>query len=119
LSHAMCDSGLERKICAVLDSNENVASWVKNHRLYLEIPYQYFGNSYRYRPDFIVKLTNGKTLLVEGKGVATEQDDAKTTAARRWVQAVNNWGSLGHWKYEIVFDTDALEDLLSGEVSGS
>lgn len=115
LSHAMCDSGLERKICAVLDSNENVISWVKNHRLYLEIPYQYFGNSYRYRPDFIVKLTSGKTLLLEGKGVATEQDDAKTTAARRWVQAVNNWGSLGDWTYEIVFDTDALEDILTGE----
>lgn len=113
LSHAMCDSGLERKLCAVLDASDEVHSWVKNHKLYLEIPYQYFGNTYRYRPDFVVKLTNGKTLLVEGKGVATEQDDAKSTAARRWVQAVNNWGQLGDWSYELVFDAHDLPDILS------
>lgn len=113
LSHAMCDSGLERKICAVLDSNDEVVAWVKNHKLYLEIPYQYFGNTYRYRPDFIVKLKNGKTLIVEGKGVASEQDDAKATAARRWVQAVNNWNQLGEWGYEIVFDANDLPALLT------
>jgi type III restriction enzyme len=78
----------------------------------LEIPYQYFGNTYRYRPDFMVKLTNGKTLLVEGKGVATEQDDAKATAARRWVQAVNNWGQLGSWDYELIFDANDLANVL-------
>lgn len=113
LSHAMCDSGLERKMCAVFDANDEVVSWVKNHKLYLEIPYQYFGNTYRYRPDFIVKLTNGKTLLIEGKGVATEQDDAKATAARRWVQAVNNWQQLGHWEYELVFDANDLAGIIS------
>lgn len=113
LSHAMCDSGLERKMCAVFDANDEVVSWVKNHKLYLEIPYQYFGNTYRYRPDFIVKLSNGKTLLVEGKGVATEQDDAKATAARRWVQAVNNWQQLGEWEYELVFDANDLAAIIS------
>jgi type III restriction enzyme len=117
LSHAMCDSGLERKICAVLDADPNVHSWVKNHKLYLEIPYQYFGNTYRYRPDFIVRLTNGKTLLVEGKGVASEQDDSKATAARRWIQAVNNWGELGHWEYELVFDSNKLPSILAAHNS--
>lgn len=113
LSHAMCDSGLERKMCAVFDASDEVHSWVKNHKLYLEIPYQYFGNTYRYRPDFVVKLKNGKTLLLESKGVATEQDDAKATAARRWVQAVNNWGQLGNWNYELVFDANDLPNILS------
>lgn len=112
LSHAVCDSGLERKISAVLDSSDYVVSWVKNHKLYLEIPYQYFGNTYRYRPDFIVKLPNGKNLIIEGKGVASEQDDAKATAARRWVQAVNNWGQLGEWDYELVFDANELGSIL-------
>jgi type III restriction enzyme len=117
LSHAVCDSGLERKICAVLDSSDLVVSWVKNHKLYLEIPYQYFGNTYRYRPDFLVKLKNGVTLIVEGKGVATEQDDAKATAARRWVQAVNNWGQLGIWNYEIVFDANDLIPVLEARTT--
>jgi type III restriction enzyme len=112
ISHAMCDSGLERKICAVLDEQDRVVAWVKNHKLYLEIPYQYFGNTYRYRPDFIVRLSGGKILLLEGKGVATEQDDAKTTAARRWVQAVNNWGQLGTWDYELVFDANEIPAIL-------
>ena len=69
LSHAVVDSGLERKICAVLDADDNnVEAWVKNHRLYLEIPYLYFGGTYRYRPDFVVRLTSGLMVLLEGKG---------------------------------------------------
>jgi len=54
----------------------------------------YFGNTFRYRPDFVVRLTSGLTVLLEGKGDPNEEDDAKATAARRWVQAVNTWGRL-------------------------
>jgi hypothetical protein len=32
---------------------------------------------------------NGVTLLLEIKGLETEQDRAKHQAARRWVEAVN------------------------------
>ena len=39
------------EICAVLADDNNVEAWVKSHRLYLEIPYLYFGGTYRYRPD--------------------------------------------------------------------
>lgn len=62
LSHAVCDSGLERKMCAVFDAHPNVQAWVKNHKLFLEIPYLYFGTTYRYRPDFIARLDNGLTV---------------------------------------------------------
>ena len=97
LSHAVVDSNLERKICAVLDADDRpVEAWVKNHRLYLEIPYLYFGITHQYRPDFVVRLTSGLTVLLEGKGDPDERDDAKATAARRWVQAVNTWGGLGY-----------------------
>jgi type III restriction enzyme len=65
----------------------------------------------------LVKLKNGVTLIVEGKGVATEQDDAKATAARRWVQAVNNWGQLGIWNYEIVFDANDLIPVLEARTT--
>ncbi|MFZ0666638.1 MAG: hypothetical protein WAM97_12865, partial [Acidimicrobiales bacterium] len=47
LSHAVCDSGLERKMCAVLDADDEVVAWVKNHKLFLEIPYLYMGLTYR------------------------------------------------------------------------
>lgn len=114
LSHAVCDSGLERKMCAVLDSDGvPVHSWVKNHRLFLEIPYLYFGTTYRYRPDFVVRLSNGLTLLLEGKGDPDEKDDAKATAARRWVEAVNTWRGLGAWRHSICYDAATLAGELS------
>ena len=116
LSHAVCDSNLERKIVAVLEDSEIVHSFVKNHRLFLEIPYMYFGNSHHYRPDFIVRLTSGKTILLEGKGVADEKDDAKATAARRWVEAVNSWNQLGNWAHEICYDAAELENTLKSHL---
>lgn len=117
LNHAVVDSGLERKMCAVLDSHPDVVSWVKNHKLYLEIPYLYFGNTHRYLPDFIVKLSNDTTLLLEGKGEADEKDDAKFTAARRWVEAVNTWGGLGTWSYEVCWDASKLAEQISDAVA--
>ena len=113
LSHAVCDSNLERKLVAILDSIDLVEAWVKNHRLYLEIPYLHMGVSHHYRPDFIVRLSTGLTVLVEGKGVADEKDDSKATAARRWVQAVNSWGALGTWAHVISYDANDLELQLS------
>ena len=113
LSHAVCDSNLERKIAAVLDSSNLVKAWAKNHRLYLEIPYLHMGVSHHYRPDFIVRLNSGLMVLVEGKGIADEKDDAKATAARRWVQAVNSWGELGQWAHIICFDANELDKLMS------
>jgi type III restriction enzyme len=113
LSHAVVDSGLERKICAVLDAEDSpIEAWVKNHRLYLEIPYLYFGITHRYRPDFVVRLTSGLTVLLEGKGDPDEKDDAKATAARRWVQAVNTWGGLGTWTHHICYDAATLKEEL-------
>jgi type III restriction enzyme len=116
LSHAVCDSNLERKIAAVLDADSIVESWVKNHRLYFEIPYMYMGTSRHYRPDFVVVLDNGHKVLVEGKGLPDEKDDAKATAARRWVQAVNTWGKLGTWSYVICTDPNKLTSQLREQV---
>jgi type III restriction enzyme len=113
LSHAVCDSGLERKMCAVLDAHPLVHSWVKNHKLFLEIPYLYFGVTHRYRPDFIVKLTTGLVVLLEGKGDPDEKDDAKATAARRWVEATNTWGGLGTWIHDICYGAGSLKDRLT------
>lgn len=112
LSHAVCDSGLERQMCAVLDAHPHVDAWVKNHKLFLEIPYLYFGKTYRYRPDFIVRLDRGRILLLEGKGDPDEKDDAKATAARRWVAAVNTWAGLGVWDHAICYDASTLAHLL-------
>jgi type III restriction enzyme len=112
LSHAVCDSNLERRICAILDEHSTVDAWVKNHRLFLEIPYLFFGQAHRYRPDFLISLAGGGFLLLEGKGVPDEKDDAKATAARRWVAAVNAWGGLGRWRHHICYEPATLADEL-------
>jgi type III restriction enzyme len=110
LSHAVVDSNLERQMCAVLDADDSpVSAWVKNHRLFLEIPYLYFGSTHRYRPDFVARLTSGEILLLEGKGDPDEKDDAKATAARRWVEAVNTWGGLARWRHHICYDASTLK----------
>ncbi|WP_319461255.1 DEAD/DEAH box helicase family protein [Micromonospora sp. RTP1Z1] len=113
LSHAVVDSGLERKMCAVLDAHDEVQAWVKNHKLFLEIPYLYFGITHRYRPDFVVRMKSGLTVLLEGKGIPDEKDDAKATAARRWIEAVNTWNGLGTWIHRICYDPGTLDADLS------
>ena len=74
----MCDSKLEARIARALHWNPNVVAYVKNDRLYFDIPYQYLGRTHRYRPDFIVRLGSGLHVLVEGKGSPTEADDAES-----------------------------------------
>lgn len=113
LSHGVVDSGLERKIIAVLEADDRVEAWVKNHKLFLEIPYVYLGTTYRYRPDFVVRLTSGQIVLLEGKGNPDEKDDAKATAARRWCQAVNTWGGLGEWVHHICYDAGDLAGTIT------
>jgi type III restriction enzyme len=108
LSHAVCDSGLEARLAHVLENRPEVVAYAKNDRLFLEIPYRYLGKPAKYRPDFIVRLADGTTTLIEGKGRADEKDDSKATAARRWVDAVNAWQKLGQWDHRVCYSEDEL-----------
>jgi len=112
ISHVVWDSQLERDIARQLDRDERVVSFAKNERLFYEIPYRWQGTTGRYRPDFVIKLESGVTLVIEGKGRKTEKDDAKLTAARRWIEAVNAWGRLGPWGFGLVFKEAEVSPLL-------
>jgi type III restriction enzyme len=76
-----------------------VVCYARNDRFEFNIPYELYGNPHVYEPDFLVKLSNGLTLVVEIKGREHEADDAKHQAAKRWVSAVNNRGKLGRWDF--------------------
>ena len=112
LSHAVCDSKLEAGIVAKLEHDDRVAYYAKNDRLFLEIPYRWQGVSGRYRPDFLVQLVDGRTLLLEGKGRKTERDDSKLQAARRWRDAVNDWGAMGHWEFAVARSVAEVQMVL-------
>ncbi len=103
----------ESSACFWLEQSEAVTSYLRNDHLGLVIPYEYTGISHGYEPDFLVRLQNGVTLLLEIKGFETDQDIAKHAGAKRWVKAVNNWGQLGQWGFHVCRDPQRLRQELA------
>ena len=85
-----------------------VITYAKNDHLEFTIPYEYLGISHAYVPDFLVRLANGVTLVLEIKGYLDDQDRAKHQAAQRWRGAVNTWGQLGRWEFHVCTDPQML-----------
>jgi len=85
-----------------------VKYYARNDGLGFVIPYEYMGVSQHYEPDFLVRLANDVTLVLEIKGMVTDQDNAKHEAAKRWIAAVNNWGQLGRWAFHVNKDPQML-----------
>lgn len=52
----------------------------------------------------MIRLSNGKTLILEVKGQDSEQNKAKRVAMRTWVQAVNEHGGFGQWCFDVVLE---------------
>jgi type III restriction enzyme len=96
-----------------LEQSPLVASYARNDHLELAVPYEFLGTPHAYYPDFLVRLTNGLSILLEIKGEEDEQDRAKHQAARRWVSAVNHWGREGQWRLLVCRDSQQLGELLS------
>lgn len=72
---------------------------VRNDRLELTVPYEFFGQHRAYGPDFVVRMADGSHLLLEVKGPMLAEVPAKHEAAARWVAAVNRGGQLGRWAF--------------------
>ena len=54
----------ERSIRAGSSDEKNVISWVKNDHLGFEVLYIFRGVVKKYRPDFLIRLANGVTLVL-------------------------------------------------------
>jgi type III restriction enzyme len=91
-----------------LAQQDGVYCYARNDRLEFNIPYEFYGNLHVYEPDFLVRLKNWVTLIVEIKGKPGEDTDAKHQGARRWVKAVNHWGRLGEWDFLVCWDPQKL-----------
>lgn len=91
-----------------LEQSPAVIAYVRNDHLEFTIPYEFEGVTHAYTPDFLVRLADGTTLILEIKGEEDEQDRAKHQAARRWVAAVNHWGKLGRWAFDVCSDPQRL-----------
>jgi len=97
-----------------LEQSPRVAFYARNDELGMVIGYDYEGQPHAYQPDFLVRLTDGRTVVLETKGYLMDQDRAKHAAAKRWVSAVNHWGQLGAWAFSVCSDPQRLGDLLAG-----
>ena len=64
-------------------------------------------------PDFIVETDSGLNVIVEIKGVMTDNADVKAKAAERWVKAVNRLGQHGTWHYLLVMNPGMLGKILN------
>ena len=74
INFCVYDSTWEASEAFALDHDENVEAWVKNDHLGFEVLYVFKGVVRKYRPDFLIRLTNGKMLVLEVKG----QDTSRT-----------------------------------------
>ena len=92
-----------------LESSDAVQFYARNDHMGLTIPYEYMGIDHSYEPDFLVRLSNGVTVVLEIKGFEDDPAKAKHTAAKRWVEAVNNWGQLGAWAFHVCRNPQLLD----------
>ena len=114
VSAVVLDSTWEQTAAFYLEhQSDQVICYVRNDRPFLLMPYEYEGVARQYEPDYIVRLINGKTLILEMKGEEDDQDKQKHQAAQRWITAVNNWGRLGTWEFVVCHDPPLLPKMLA------
>ncbi len=110
------DSPWEDSVAFRLDNDDRVRAWAKNDHLGLEIPYVHRGVPRRYRPDFIIALNNGTTLMLEVKGQPTDESEAKRQYLAEWTAAVSAHGAFGLWVEETIFAVRDYDDAIARHV---
>ncbi len=107
------DSAWEASEAYALDHHPAVEAWVKNDHLGFEVLYVHNGVVHKYRPDFLIRLTNGETLILEVKGRDRESDRTKRTYLREWVTAVNAHGGFGRWSCAVSTNPGEIHDAIT------
>jgi type III restriction enzyme len=110
------DSTWEASEASVLDHTKYdhlVHAWVKNDHLGFEILYAFGGTTHKYRPDFLIRLANGHTLVLETKGQDSLKEQTKRAYIKDWVRAVNAHGGFGTWHYEVSFNPADVVGILT------
>ncbi len=113
ISHCVFDSGWEFTEAFVLEKNPDVVSWVKNDHLGFEIVYVFDGVVRKYYPDFLIRLRNGKMLVLETKGQVTRQTTEKRKALEEWIIAVNQLGDYGEWVSDLSTDIADVDGIIA------
>jgi type III restriction enzyme len=97
------DSGLELEFAAFLDSATDVESFAKNY-LAIKFKLDYVtadGGIGNYYPDFLVKMKDGRVVIVEVKGQEDVEVEPKMMRLGQWIEDVNRVQSAT--RYDFVF----------------
>ena len=112
ISHMVADGSWEQYGANLLETSMLVAAYAKNDHLGFQIYYLWNGARRRYIPDFLIRLSNGKTLVLEIKGEDSEQNRAKRAALDIWVKGVNSKGGFGVWCWDVAFQPAQIHDIV-------
>ncbi len=112
ISHCVFDSTWEACEAYEVERNEHVAAYAKNDHLGFHVFYLWNGSKRKYIPDFLIRLKNGKNLILEVKGEDSQQNQAKRQALGEWIQAVNNKGGFGTWAADVSFTPSDIPGIL-------
>jgi type III restriction enzyme len=118
VSHVVVDSSWEMYAANLLEKNKLVQAYAKNDHLGFQIHYLWNGVRRRFVPDYLIRLANGKTLILEIKGEDSEQNRAKRLSLDVWVQGVNSKGGFGGWCWDVAFEPAQIQDILTMHCSG-
>lgn len=113
----MVDSSWEMYTANLLEKSEWVQAYAKNDHLGFQIHYLWNGVRRRFVPDFLIRLVNGKMLILEIKGEDSEQNRAKRASLDIWIQGVNSKGGFGDWCWDVAFQPAQIQDILTKHCS--
>jgi len=114
VSHVVLDTKRWESAAAFhLEQSDLVTSYVKNDHLDFTIDYTFNGSKHAYLPDYLVKMPDNMNLILEIKGFEDEQTRAKHEAAKRWCEAVSNWGEMGKWEFNVCKDPKKINEILT------
>jgi type III restriction enzyme len=117
ISDLIVDSAWEAYAAEQFEMSDLVQAYAKNERLGYQIQYLWGGSWRRFIPDFLVRLANGRTLVLEIKGIDSEQNKAKRDALDLWVRGVNAHGGFGVWCWDVAFEMAQIRDVLAKHVA--
>jgi type III restriction enzyme len=117
ISHCVFDSTWEATEAYKIEKNPHVIAFAKNDHLGFGILYTYDGISHYYYPDFLIKLDNEKTLVLETKGQDSPLVQEKRRALAEWIEAVNSIKEYGQWCSAISFNVADVDGIIAQQVA--
>ena len=112
ISHVVYDSTWEKLVADICEDHPHIIAWAKNDHLDFKVRYLWRGSSRNFVPDYLIRLANGKTLVLEVKGQDSQQNAEKRAAMETWVKAVNEQGGFGQWVFDTVFEPSQTRDVI-------